>query len=155
MTRSTIVAFAIGLLFGLGICVSGMNLPSRVKGFLDIAGSWDPTLAFVMGGAVAIGLVGFRLARGRSRALLGEELRLPTSRSIDAPLFFGATIFGIGWGLAGVCPGPAIVDIAFLDPQIVVFIVAMLAGMALEHSARGLFRAVPAEVDAGSAKQKL
>ncbi|WP_036291320.1 DUF6691 family protein [Methylosinus sp. PW1] len=138
MTRSTITAFAIGLLFGLGLCVSGMNLPSKVKGFLDIAGAWDPSLAFVMGGAIGVGLIAFRFARTRSRALLGEEMRLPTSKAIDAPLLLGSAVFGVGWGLGGVCPGPAIVDLAFLDPQIIVFVIAMLAGMALEKSARGL-----------------
>ncbi|WP_018266073.1 MULTISPECIES: DUF6691 family protein [Methylosinus] len=138
MTRSTIAAFAIGLLFGLGLCVSGMILPSKVKGFLDIAGAWDPSLAFVMGGAIAVGLIAFRFARTRSRALLGEEMRLPTSKAIDAPLLLGSAIFGVGWGLGGVCPGPAIVDLAFLDPQIILFVIAMLVGMALEKSARGL-----------------
>jgi hypothetical protein len=137
MTKSTIAAFAIGLLFGLGLCVSGMILPSKVKGFLDVAGPWDPSLGFVMGGAVGVGLIAFRLARGRSRALLGEEMRLPANNRIDASLLIGATIFGIGWGLGGVCPGPAIVDLAFLDPQIVVFVLAMIAGMALEKGARG------------------
>ncbi|WP_201281759.1 DUF6691 family protein [Methylosinus sp. Ce-a6] len=139
MMKSTIAAFAIGLLFGLGLCVSGMILPSKVKGFLDIAGNWDPSLAFVMGGAIGVGLIAFRFARGSPRALLGEAMRLPTNDRIDAPLLIGSSIFGIGWGLAGVCPGPAIVDLAFLDPQIVVFILAMLAGMALERTARGLF----------------
>ncbi|MBG0812199.1 hypothetical protein IY145_22910 [Methylosinus sp. H3A] len=137
MTRSTIAAFAIGLLFGLGLCVSGMILPSKVKGFLDVAGAWDPSLAFVMGGAIGVGLIAFRFARGRSRALLGDEMRLPTNNRIDAPLVIGATIFGAGWGLAGVCPGPAIVDLAFLEPQVAVFVLAMLAGMAIEKGARG------------------
>jgi len=139
--KSTIAAFAIGLLFGLGLCVSGMILPSKVKGFLDIAGNWDPSLAFVMGGAIGVGLIAFRFARAGSRALLGADMRLPTNDRIDAPLLIGSSIFGIGWGLAGVCPGPAIVDLGFLDPQIVVFILAMLAGMALEKPARGLFGA--------------
>jgi uncharacterized protein len=138
MSKSTIAAFAIGLLFGLGLCISGMILPSKVKGFLDVAGPWDPSLAFVMGGAVGVGLIAFRFARGRSRALLGDEMRLPTNQRIDAPLVVGATIFGVGWGLGGVCPGPAIVDLAFLDPQIIVFVLAMSVGMALEKIARGL-----------------
>jgi hypothetical protein len=138
MSKSTIAAFAIGLLFGLGLCISGMILPSKVKGFLDVAGPWDPSLAFVMGGAVGVGLIAFRFARGRSRALLGDEMRLPTNQRIDAPLVIGATIFGVGWGLGGVCPGPAIVDLAFLDPQIIVFVLAMSVGMALEKIARGL-----------------
>jgi uncharacterized protein len=138
MSRSTIAAFAIGLLFGLGLCVSGMILPSKVKGFLDIAGAWDPSLALVMGGAVGVGLIAFRVAGRRSRALLGEEMRMPMNNRIDAPLLLGSAIFGAGWGLAGVCPGPAIVDLSFLDPQIVVFILAMLAGMALEKGARGI-----------------
>ncbi|HEY8066973.1 MAG TPA: DUF6691 family protein [Methylosinus sp.] len=138
MSKSTIAAFAIGLLFGLGLCISGMILPSKVKGFLDVAGPWDPSLGLVMGGAVGVGLIAFRVARGRSRALLGDEMRLPTNQRIDAPLVIGATIFGIGWGLGGVCPGPAIVDLAFLDPQMIVFVLAMSAGMALEKGARKL-----------------
>src|SRR5258708_34811765 len=97
-----ILALVVGLVFGVGLCVSGMTEPAKVLGFLGLAGLWDPSLAFVMGGAVAIGLVAFGLAKRRRVALNGEPMQLPTERSIDAPLIVGSLIFGIGWGLAGI-----------------------------------------------------
>jgi uncharacterized membrane protein YedE/YeeE len=124
-----IIALAVGLVFGLGLCVSGMTEPAKVLGFLDLAGPWDPSLAFVMGGALAIGLVAFALARRRRIALDGEPMQMPTARAISPPLIVGSLIFGVGWGLAGICPGPAIVDVGFLNPRALVFVAAMVVGM--------------------------
>ena len=116
-------AFASGLLFGLGLIVSQMVNPAKVLGFLDVTGAWDPSLAFVMAGAVAVGFFAFRLARRR--------IELPARRDIDARLVGGAIVFGVGWGLAGFCPGPALVSFGSGQDKAVVFVVAMLAGMAL------------------------
>jgi uncharacterized protein len=124
-----ILALGVGLIFGVGLCISGMTEPAKVLGFLDLAGLWDPSLAFVMGGAVAIGLVAFGLAKRRRVALNGEPMQLPAARTIDAPLIAGSLIFGIGWGLAGICPGPGIVDVGFLNAHALVFVAAMAAGM--------------------------
>ena len=123
------LALVVGLIFGLGLCLSGMSEPSKVLGFLDLAGAWDPSLAFVMGGAVAIAAPAFALARRRRLAWLGGRIDLPTRRAIDAPLALGALIFGAGWGLAGVCPAPGIVDIGFFSPSAMVFVAAMATGM--------------------------
>lgn len=127
-----LVTYLAGLIFGLGLCISGMNRPEKVLGFLDIAGLWDPSLAFVMAGAIGVAFFAFRLAAMRARAWLGDPMRLPTSTTVDRRLLAGSAIFGLGWGLAGVCPGPAIVDLGFLDPRAAVFVVAMLAGMVAE-----------------------
>jgi uncharacterized membrane protein YedE/YeeE len=127
------LSLLIGMIFGLGLCLSQMTQPAKVKGFLDIAGVWDPSLAFVMGGAIAVGLLGFGLAKRREKALLGDRRRLPTQRRVDARLIAGAAIFGVGWGLSGVCPGPAVVNLASLDARALLFFVAMLIGMAAEH----------------------
>jgi uncharacterized protein len=124
-----IIALAVGLVFGLGLCVSGMTEPTKVLGFLDLAGLWDPSLIFVMGGALAIGFVAFALARRRRVALDGEAMQIPTTRAISPPLIVGSLIFGVGWGLAGICPGPAIVDVGFLNPRALVFVAAMACGM--------------------------
>jgi uncharacterized protein len=126
--RNTI-ALVVGLVFGLGLCVSGMTAPAKVLGFLDLAGSWDPSLAFVMGGAIAVGIVAFALAKRRRVALDGEPMSLPAARAVNAPLVAGALIFGVGWGLAGICPGPAIVDVGFFNPRALVFVAAMAVGM--------------------------
>ncbi|WP_312462993.1 DUF6691 family protein [Comamonas sp.] len=120
-----------GLVFGLGLLVSGMADPQKVLGFLDLAGAWDPSLALVMGGAIALGLPGFALARRRSRSLLGAPMQLPARQTIDAPLLFGSALFGIGWGLAGYCPGPALVGTAAGLGSAAIFSMAMLAGMLL------------------------
>jgi uncharacterized protein len=124
-----IIALAVGLVFGLGLCISGMTEPAKVLGFLDLAGVWDPSLAFVMGGALAIGFVAFALAKRRRMALDGEPMQIPTARAISLPLIVGSLIFGVGWGLAGICPGPAIVDVGFLNPRALVFVAAMACGM--------------------------
>lgn len=124
-------AFIIGVLFGIGLIVSGMTDPSKVIGFLDLAGAWDPSLAFVMGGAVIVGLVAFRVARGRTAAFLGGVMQVPADRRIDRRLILGSLAFGTGWGLAGFCPGPALVALGAGYDKAVVFAIAMLAGMAL------------------------
>jgi len=120
-----------GLLFGAGLLVSGMANPAKVLGFLDLFGAWDPSLALVMAGAVGVGLVGFAFAPGRARSALGLPMRMPTTKSVDRPLLAGAAIFGVGWGLAGFCPGPALVALATGSPRAILFVAAMLAGMAL------------------------
>ncbi|MES2511818.1 MAG: YeeE/YedE family protein [Pseudomonadota bacterium] len=118
-----------GLVFGLGLIISGMANPSKVLGFLDLAGAWDPSLAFVMGGAVAVGLAAFRLAGNRSRSLLGADMQLPSARQIDRRLVLGSLLFGVGWGIAGFCPGPALVALGMGERKAMVFVAAMLAGM--------------------------
>jgi uncharacterized membrane protein YedE/YeeE len=125
-----LAAFAIGLVFGIGLLASGMNLPAKVLGFLDLFGRWDPSLMFVMGGAIPFAAIGFALARRRGRSVLGEALSLPENKNVDPRLLAGALIFGVGWGIAGVCPGPAIVNLGFFTAPAIVFFVAMLAGMA-------------------------
>jgi uncharacterized membrane protein YedE/YeeE len=129
--KHRIFEFAAGLLFGMGLLLSGMTDPSKVLGFLDVAGIWDPSLAFVMGGAVLVGLVAFALAKRRSRSLLGAAMQLPTSRTLDRRLVLGSLVFGVGWGMAGFCPGPALVSAATGQPKAVLFVLAMLAGMAV------------------------
>lgn len=126
-----LMAFAVGLLFGIGLIVSGMTDPAKVLGFLDLAGSWDPSLAFVMAGAILVGLVGFRFASGRKRSLLGEEMHLPSASHIDRRLVLGGLAFGAGWGLAGFCPGPALASLASGGAKPLIFTAAMLAGMAI------------------------
>ena len=128
---TAVISAIVGLIFGLGLLVSGMANPHKVLGFLDLAGPWDPSLALVMGGAVAVGLVGFAWARKRQRSLLGQPMQLPTRKDIDAPLVIGSALFGIGWGLAGYCPGPALVGITAGMTSAIIFSAAMLAGMVL------------------------
>jgi hypothetical protein len=111
------------------LLISGMTDPGKVIGFLDLAGSWDPSLALVMGGAIAVGFFAFGMAKKRTRNFFGGALHLPTSRDIDKRLLLGALLFGAGWGLAGFCPGPGIVSMAAGQPKAVLFVVAMLAGM--------------------------
>jgi hypothetical protein len=135
MTRNNLLRaseFAVGLIFGWGLLFSGMTDPGKVLGFLDLAGLWDPSLAFVMGGAIAVGFAAFALARRRTTNLLGGALHLPSRNDIDRPLVIGALLFGAGWGLAGFCPGPALVTMASGEPKALLFVVAMLTGMALQ-----------------------
>ena len=124
-----VFAFAAGLIFGLGLIVAGMTNPAKIQGFLDIAGKWDPSLAFVMAGAIAVGVVAFALAGRRTSSALGLPMRLPSARAIDARLVVGSLLFGVGWGLAGFCPGPALVALGAGYAKAAVFVVAMLAGM--------------------------
>lgn len=127
----TLVALLSGLLFGLGLVISRMIDPAKVLGFLDLAGRWDASLAFVMAAAVVVAGAGFRMARGRAAPLLDERFRSPERSALDRPLIGGALLFGVGWGLAGFCPGPALTALALGRLEPFVFVAAMLAGMAL------------------------
>jgi uncharacterized protein len=124
-----VYALLSGLIFGLGLIAGGMTDPAKVKGFLDLAGAWDPSLAFVMGGAIAVGVFAFAAARRRSRSLSGDPMEIPSSTVIDARLLLGGVLFGAGWGVGGFCPGPALVAAGSGLSQAWIFVVAMLAGM--------------------------
>ncbi len=128
-----VIEFLVGLLFGLGLILSGMTDPGKVIGFLDVAGAWDPSLALVMAGAVIVGLSAFAVARKRTTTFLGGAMRLPNSDDIDPRLLIGALVFGVGWGLAGFCPGPAVVAMGAGVWQAAVLTTAMLAGMAVHE----------------------
>ena len=131
-------AFAAGLVFGVGLLLSGMTDPGKVIGFLDIAGSWDPSLAFVMAGAILVGFFAFAFARRRAQTFLGAALELPQRRDVDRRLIGGSLVFGIGWGLAGYCPGPALVSFGSGQPKAAVFVAAMLTGMLIYTAAERL-----------------
>jgi hypothetical protein len=126
--KAIISSFLIGSIFGFGLAISEMINPARVIGFLDVTGQWDPTLLAVMGGALLITASLFPLILRRNRALLGERLVLPTKTKMDTPLILGAVIFGIGWGLAGLCPGPALAGLASASPSLLGFVIAMIGG---------------------------
>ena len=126
-----VTEFLVGLLFGVGLILAGMTDPSKVLGFLDLAGTWDPSLAFVMGGGILVGLGAFAVAKKRTTNFLGGAIHLPTSAVIDKRLIGGSLLFGAGWGLAGFCPGPAIVSLGAGQPKAAAFVVAMLVGMAV------------------------
>jgi uncharacterized membrane protein YedE/YeeE len=126
-----LVSFLVGLLFGAGLVVSGMTDPFKVIGFLDVTGLWDPSLAFVMAGAVLVGAVAYRLAGKREAAILGGPMRLPARAAVDRRLVAGSLVFGIGWGLAGFCPGPALAALGAGYGKAAAFVAAMLAGMAI------------------------
>jgi len=126
-----VTALLAGLLFGIGLIVSGMADPSKVLGFLDLAGAWDPSLAFVMAGAIAVGLGAFAVARRRRTSLIGLDMQLPASTTVDRRLVGGSLLFGIGWGIAGLCPGPGLVALGMGQPKAAVFVLAMLAGMGI------------------------
>lgn len=128
-----LTALLCGTLFGIGLAVSGMTDTAKVLGFLDLFGSWVPDLVFVMGGAVCVTLVAFRFIMKRDRSLLGELMSLPSNTAIDGRLLAGAAIFGIGWGVYGYCPGPAISALGYLESNTAIFVVAMLVGMALAN----------------------
>ena len=124
-------ALIAGLIFGFGLILSGMANPAKVLGFLDLAGRWDPSLIFVMGSAIGIAVVGFAAAARRKLTLTGVPIHLPPARRIDQPLVAGSLLFGIAWGIAGFCPGPALVGLGLLQPKAAIFVLAMLAGMGL------------------------
>ena len=131
---SILSALVAGLIFGLGLILSGMGTPAKVQNFLDFFGTWDPSLAFVMIGAIAVAFVAFMFAKRRKTALLGEPMQLPTSSAIDARLLIGSAMFGIGWGLAGFCPGPALMNLLTMHSEVVIFVAAMIVGMLLEQT---------------------
>jgi hypothetical protein len=139
-----IASFVCGLIFGAGLLISGMTQPEKVLGFLDIFGAWDATLAFVMAGAVAVASAGFALAKRRGVPILAEKLQWPTRSDIDTPLVVGAALFGLGWGLVGLCPGPALVNLAGLGLPIIVFVAAMAVGMVGHDAWRAQRLAPPA-----------
>lgn len=126
---ASLFAFVAGLVFGLGLIVAGMVNPAKILGFLDLVGKWDPSLALVMAGAIAVGLVAFALARRRTMSALGLPIQLPSASTLDVRLVGGSLVFGIGWGLAGFCPGPAIVALGAGYAKAALFVVAMLLGM--------------------------
>lgn len=142
----TISAFAVGLLFGLGLLVSGMANPAKVLAFLDVTGRWDPSLAFVMAGAVAASAVGYLIARRRGRPVLAPRLEIPTQRDLDRRLIAGAAVFGLGWGLVGLCPGPALTILTVAPAPAATFVAAMVVGMLL-------FRLVPSTASKPTAAQ--
>lgn len=133
MIRQLLVFILSGLLFGAGLATSGMADPQRVRGFLDIFGAWDPTLIFVMGGAVIVMMIAWQLQRRLPHPLLTPRFQLPSRKDIDRPLILGAIIFGIGWAVAGLCPGPAIIGLVLQPVSALVFVVAMVFGMAIHH----------------------
>lgn len=136
--RSTLPGLVVGLMFGAGLTLSDMVNPARVLAFLDVAGDWDRTLAFVMGGALIPSFIAYWLVRRMNGPLLAERFRIPTSRELDTKLFAGAALFGIGWGLVGLCPGPAVAGLAFGHWQLWLFAAAMLGGMLLHKAAESL-----------------
>ena len=129
--RERVLAYLCGFLFALGLGVAGMTQPGKITAFLDVTGAWDPSLLLVMLGAIAVYAIGYRLVRRRPRPVCAEAFHVPTTDRIDRPLALGATLFGIGWGLAGYCPGPAIVAVVALRREPLVFTAAMLVGMAV------------------------
>jgi uncharacterized membrane protein YedE/YeeE len=128
---ATFFALLAGAVFGVGLIVSGMADPAKVLGFLDIGGAWDPSLAFVMGGAILVGAFAFTFARKRTLSLLGLEMRMPTATRLDRRLVGGSLLFGVGWGIAGFCPGPALVALGMGEQKALIFVAAMLVGMGL------------------------
>lgn len=120
-----------GLVFGLGLIVSGMANPAKVLGFLDLAGAWDPSLGLVMAGAILVGFFAFLVAKNRTRSFIGAEMKLPTASAIDRRLLTGSALFGAGWGVAGLCPGPGLVALGMGEPKALVFVAAMLVGMVI------------------------
>lgn len=126
-----LTAFFAGLIFGLGLLLAGMANPAKVLAFLDVAGAWDPSLALVMGGAIAVAVIPLNLARKSKQSLLGARMQLPVKRELDPRLIGGSLVFGVGWGIAGICPGPAVAILLTGHWQIIIFVLAMLAGMYL------------------------
>lgn len=133
-------SFLAGVVFGAGLLLSGMTDPGKVIGFLDVAGAWDPSLGLVMAGAISVGLFAFAFARRRARSFLGGALHLPARRDIDRKLIAGSLVFGLGWGLAGFCPGPALVSFGAGEEKAAVFVAAMLIGMMAHAAAERLYR---------------
>ncbi|SDR63451.1 hypothetical protein SAMN05519103_08627 [Rhizobiales bacterium GAS113] len=143
-----LVGLLSGLVFGFGLSLSGMVDPARVRGFLDVTGDWDPSLVFVLGGAVVVATIGYRLSLRLQRPALDDRFHLPTKATIDAPLLIGSAIFGAGWGLAGLCPGPAVASLTLGLPPTFLFVAAMLVAMIVHD--RLLGRIVPASRPKGT-----
>lgn len=133
---SLIFSLLAGVIFGVGLTLSDMVNPARVLNFLDVAGSWDPTLIFVMAGGLAVTTLGYKLIFRRSSPLFDDSFHIPTRQQIDLPLVGGAALFGVGWGLAGICPGPAFADVVTLEPKVLLFVAAMLVGMIVTRAWR-------------------
>jgi uncharacterized membrane protein YedE/YeeE len=133
MLKRNFSAFIAGVVFGLGLLLSGMTNPSKVIGFLDVAGNWDPSLIFVMIGAIGVSFFAFRHAKNLTHSYIREEIKLPVLQQIDKPLILGAITFGIGWGLVGLCPGPALAVLTLGNDQVILFVLAMLLGMELHR----------------------
>jgi len=131
--RTLLAAIGAGLVFGAGLALSDMTNPAKIQNFLDLFGTWDPSLAFVMGGALAVSALGYRVARRRGAPLLAGTFTLPTRRDIDPELLAGAALFGIGWGLGGLCPGPSLAGLLQGVPGIYIFVAAMLAGIVIHR----------------------
>src|SRR5690606_8148111 len=132
LLRKLLPPIASGFLFGMGLTVSGMTDPQRVRGFLDLFGNWDPTLAFVMGGAVLVMAAAWRIQARMTKPVFGEKFALPDRTHLDPRLIAGAALFGIGWGIAGLCPGPAVASLVLSPAHAIPFLAAMLAGMLLQ-----------------------
>jgi uncharacterized protein len=124
-----VIEFGVGLLFGLGLLISGMADPNKVLAFLDLSGAWDPSLALVMAGAIAVGVIGYAFARQRQTTFLKSTMHWPQVTQVDRPLLIGSAMFGAGWGLAGFCPGPALVSAGSGQPKAILFVFALLLGM--------------------------
>jgi uncharacterized membrane protein YedE/YeeE len=150
--KPLVVSFLAGLVFALGVGVAGMTQPTKVVGFLDVTGRWDPSLAFVMVGAIGVAGAVFRLTRSHAAPLFAPRFIVPTRGDVDLRLIGGAALFGIGWGLGGLCPGPALTALASGAPSTLIFVVAMLAGMAL-HAATGMVRGRADEQTTGTTSQ--
>lgn len=127
--KANAFSFLVGLIFGIGLIISGMANPAKVVGFLDLAGSWDPSLALVMAGAIGVSFFAFRSGSQRQKSILGLPIQIPTRKDIDGRLVTGAVMFGAGWGIAGFCPGPALVAVGAANSDAMIFVAAMLAGM--------------------------
>lgn len=132
IVRKILPPLASGLLFGAGLTISGMTDPARVRGFLDVFGAWDPTLVFVMGGAVIVMAIAWRVRERMARPVFGEKFALPDRTDLDGRLIAGSVLFGIGWGVAGLCPGPAVATLALSPAAVLPFVIAMIAGMVLQ-----------------------
>ncbi len=145
-----LVAFAVGVLFAIGLGISGMTHPSKVLAFLDVTGDWDPSLAFVMGGGVLVNSVVFRLALRRGTPIFARSFSLPVKARVDVPLVSGASIFGIGWGIGGFCPGPAVVSLAGGATPVVAFVAAMLGSMLATDAAERFGRSRPSSAGVAS-----
>jgi uncharacterized membrane protein YedE/YeeE len=146
---SSLAGYVCGLIFGLGLVISNMTQPTKVLSFLDLFGAWDPSLAVVMAAALAVSGIGFAFLKRRA-PLLAVQYQWPTRTDVDRPLLVGSALFGIGWGLVGLCPGPALLDLATLSPRVIVFVFAMAAGMVL-HEYSKIGRLGHAELAAAAA----